>query len=371
MTELWRSLEDVPADFGPTVVTLGNFDGVHRGHQAVLETLVADARAAGHRSVAVTFDPHPRAVHRPDSPPTLITGIEDRIERLAATGLDAVLVVHYTLDFARQSPEEFVRTWFVDGLRAATVVIGHDTTFGWGNAGHAETMRELGEQMGFRVEIVEWAGVANGSERRWSSTWVRELIGAGDVAGAARVLGRPHRLRGEIVHGDALGREIGFPTANLDVYAGMLPAHGVYAGTFTVVDPGPSADAATLVGEPHDGRHQRGGELHRRRDGRECRGAPDRRRGRRPVRRALCARLHRAASRHGDVRVGRGAVRGARRGRRVVPRGPRRPLAGSGPGAEPGRAVPRGARRPLGRLLVGRFPSLSGGFAAETSTSEL
>jgi len=252
MTEVWRSLEDVPVRHGPTVVTLGNFDGVHRGHQAVLETLVADARAAGHTSVAVTFDPHPRAVHRPESPPTLITGIEDRIERLAATGLDAVLVVHYTLEFAHQSPEEFVRTWFVDGLRAATVVIGHDTTFGWGNVGNAATMQELGRALGFDVEIVEWAGVANGSERRWSSTWVRELIEAGDVAGAARVLGRPHRLRGEVVSGDALGREIGFPTANLDVYAGMIPAHGVYAGTFTIVDPGPSADAATLVGEPLD-----------------------------------------------------------------------------------------------------------------------
>ncbi len=249
MTDVWRSLADVPADLGPTVVTLGNFDGVHRGHQAVLETLVADARAAGRRSVAVTFDPHPRAVHRPESPPILITGIEDRIERLGETGLDAVLVVNYTLEFAHQSPEEFVRTWFVDGLRAATVVIGHDTKFGWGNVGNADTMRELGAQMGFAVEIVEWAGVDGGGERRWSSTWVRELIEKGDVAGAARVLGRPHRLRGEVIHGDALGREIGFRTANLDVYAGMIPAQGVYAGTFTIVDPGPSADAATLLGE--------------------------------------------------------------------------------------------------------------------------
>jgi len=248
MTDVWRSLADVPADFGPTVVTLGNFDGVHRGHQAVLSTLVADARAAGRRSVAVTFDPHPLAVHRPESPPTLITGIEDRVERLAATGLDAVLVIHYTLDFAHQTPEEFVRSCFVDGLSAATVVIGHDTTFGWGNVGHADTMRELGAEMGFEVEIVEWAGISSGSDRRWSSTWVRELLEAGDVAGAARILGRPHRLRGEIVRGNELGREIGFPTANLSVYAGMIPAHGVYAGWVTILEPGSSGDAAALGG---------------------------------------------------------------------------------------------------------------------------
>jgi riboflavin kinase/FMN adenylyltransferase len=252
MTAVWRSLAEVPADLGPTVVTLGNFDGVHRGHQAVLETLVADARTAGLRSIAVTFDPHPLAVHRPENPPALITGIDDRIERLAATGLDGVVVIHYTLAFARQTPEEFVRSCFVEGLRAATVVIGHDTTFGWGNVGHADTMRELGAQLGFDVEVVEWAGPANGTDRRWSSTWVRELLAAGDVAGAARVLGRPHRLRGDVVRGDALGRDIGFPTANLAVDAGMIPAHGVYAGRFTIVDPGPHADAAALVGVPLD-----------------------------------------------------------------------------------------------------------------------
>ncbi len=248
MTLVWSSLADVPADFGPTVVTLGNFDGVHRGHQAVLSTLVADARAAGRRSVAVTFDPHPKAVHRPENPPTLITGIEDRVERLAATGLDAVVVIHYTLEFAHQTPEEFVRSCFVEALRAAKVVIGHDTTFGWGNVGHADTMRELGAELGFEVEIVEWVGISNGSDRRWSSTWVRELLDVGDVAGAARILGRPHRLRGEVIAGDARGREIGFPTANLAIYAGMIPAHGVYAGWVTILEPGSSGDATALGG---------------------------------------------------------------------------------------------------------------------------
>lgn len=248
MTLIWRSLADVPADFGPTVVTLGNFDGVHLGHQAVLGRMVADARAAGLRAVAMTFEPHPLAVHQPDQPLQLITGLDDKLERLSATGVDAILVQQYTLDFAAQGPEEFVVTYLLEGLRAATVVIGHDTKFGAGNAGNADTMRELGRRHGFAVETMEWAGAANGTERRWSSTWVRELLGAGDVAGAARVLGRPHRLRGEVIHGDALGRDLGFRTANLDVAAGMIPAHGVYAGWFSVVDPGPSADGARLVG---------------------------------------------------------------------------------------------------------------------------
>jgi riboflavin kinase/FMN adenylyltransferase len=208
----------------------------------------------------VTFDPHPALVHRPRSAPVLITGLEDRLERLAATGLDAVLVQRYTLGFAATGAEQFVRDWLVGGLRAATVVIGHDTKFGTGNEGDARTMRELGDRYGFAVEEVEAAGVehdADGErERPWSSTWVRELLQAGDVAGAARVLGREHRLRGTVVHGDALGREIGFPTANLDVTAGMVPAHGVYAGWLTVLEPpssldptAPSAPLGTLVGQ--------------------------------------------------------------------------------------------------------------------------
>ncbi len=236
MTAVWRSLDEVPADYGPTVVTLGNFDGVHRGHQAVLSTMVSDARDRGQRAVAVTFDPHPLAVHYPDRLLTLITGIADRLDRLCDLALDATLVVEYTLDFAAQTPDEFVKNYFVDGLRAATVVVGKDTKFGANNAGDAQTMRGLGAKYGFEVEVVEEAhGPANGDEREWSSTWIRELLAAGRVADAARVLGRPHRVRGVVVHGNKLGSEIGFPTANIEVTAGMVPAHGVYAGWLMVL----------------------------------------------------------------------------------------------------------------------------------------
>ena len=261
----WTSLAQVPTGFGPSVVTLGNFDGVHRGHRSVLARMVADARSAGARAVVVTFDPHPAQVHRPDEAPPLLTGVEDRLELLAETGLDAVLVLPYTLDFARQTPEEFVSRCLVQCLNARTVVVGRDVRFGWGNAGDLSTMVELGERFGFTVEVIEdqaadpalgaaratdadadadevtraEAGhlrhVAEPRHRRWSSTWVRELLAAGRVAEAADVLGRPHRMRGVVVHGDARGRELGYPTANLSpTSAGMVPADGVYAGWLRV-----------------------------------------------------------------------------------------------------------------------------------------
>lgn len=229
----WWGLEDVPADVGACVVTIGNFDGVHRGHRAVLARTVAAARADGALAVALTFDPHPRHVHAPESAPELLTGLEDRLELLAGTGLDAVLVCTYTLDFARQSPEEFVATYLVDGLRARRVVVGHDVRFGWGNSGDLVTMSELGERFGFAVDVVDDVQGAAGDEpatQRWSSTRVRRMLADGDVRGAAEVLGRPHRVRGKVVHGDARGRDLGFPTANLGGPSGMVPADGVYAG---------------------------------------------------------------------------------------------------------------------------------------------
>ena len=247
--QVWHSLADVPRGLGPAVVTLGNFDGVHRGHQAVLERMVADARRRGEAAIAVTFDPHPKAVHDPAHQPELVTGLADRLERLAATGLDAVLVIEYTLEFAQQTAEEFVRNYLVDGVNAACVVVGHDTRFGRGNAGDVDTMRALGADMGFEVDVVDDACAISESGRRWSSTWVRELLDKGDLVGAADVLGRPHRLRGTVVHGDKLGRQIGFPTANVAVAAGMIPRHGVYAAWLTVLDPRSNADAAPLVGQ--------------------------------------------------------------------------------------------------------------------------
>ncbi|GHS86343.1 riboflavin biosynthesis protein [Actinomycetota bacterium] len=243
----WTDLADVPEGFGPSVVTIGNFDGVHRGHVGVLTRMVSDARAAGAQAVAVTFSPHPQQVHRPESAPPLLTGDVDRLELLEQTGLDAVLMVEYTLEFAQQTAAEFVERYLVHGLHARTVVVGQDVRFGRGNAGDLGTMVELGRRYGFDVEVIQdvapdadddadeatdgAAALADPLRRRWSSTWARELLVAGDVTQAARVLGRPHRMRGVVVHGDARGRELGFPTANLAPDAsGLVPADGVYAG---------------------------------------------------------------------------------------------------------------------------------------------
>ncbi len=230
---VWNSLDEVPTDLPRTVVTLGNFDGVHRGHREVLRRVVELARERDALAVAVTFSPHPRSVHRPDEPHVDILGPQQRAVLLSETGLDALLLQRYTLEFADQSPEEFVLSMFVRGLHAAVVVVGHDVRFGRGNAGDFAEMVRLGEKHGFEVEAVEEHPAELGAEpdRRCSSTWVREALAAGDVAQAAAILGRHHTLDGEVVHGFARGRELGFPTANLAPEAeGMIPADGVYAG---------------------------------------------------------------------------------------------------------------------------------------------
>lgn len=228
--QIWNSMEEVPESFGPCVVTLGNFDGLHLGHQEVLGQVRDEAAKRGARSVALTFDPHPAKVHRPESAPEQIMGLADKLNAMAELGLDAVLVLPYTLDFAAQSAEEFVRNVFVDGLGACAVVIGRDTRFGKGNSGDFSTMVSLGADLGFDVVVVD----DEGHDRRWSSTWVREALRQGDVDTAAQVLGRPHTMSGEVVHGAARGRELGFPTANLSPDAcGIIPEDGVYAGWLT------------------------------------------------------------------------------------------------------------------------------------------
>ncbi|MCX2747460.1 bifunctional riboflavin kinase/FAD synthetase [Arthrobacter sp. MI7-26] len=255
MVHIWNDPTEVPEDFGPSVVTIGNFDGVHRGHQQVLAQLLRTAEQHGARSVVVTFDPHPALVHRPDSAPELIMGLQDKLDALADAGVDAVLVMKYNLALAGMTPEEFVGTVLLDGLHAAHVVVGHDLRFGAGNSGDVGTMQELGRDLGFGVHVVNEFGAEGfpvhddgGTDRRCSSTWVREALAEGDVETAAAVLGRPHRMRGEVVHGAARGRALGFPTANLDHGAtGYVPADGIYAG-WLIDGPGNRWPAAISVG---------------------------------------------------------------------------------------------------------------------------
>jgi len=253
----WNDLDAVPAGYGPSAVTIGNFDGVHRGHQAVLGRLAADARRRGESAVAITFDPHPVAVLYPERAPAQLTGLDERLRMLAATGLDAVLVMEFTRELALWEPEEFVRRVLVEALGARLVVVGRDTRFGRGNSGDVDTLRALGARYGFEVDAIDdlrGADEAHPSGRRWSSTWARELVVAGDVGTAAQVLGRPPRVEGVVVEGDHRGRGLGYPTANLSQEAtGLVPADGVYAGWLvrpqrSEADPDHRLPAAVSIG---------------------------------------------------------------------------------------------------------------------------
>lgn len=233
---LWRALDEIPADLGPTAVAIGNFDGVHRGHRAVLAILEGEASARGLAAVALTFWPHPRHVCVSPGNPTLITGARERAARLADTGLSGVLELPFTWDFAQLSAEDFVRTVLVEGLGMRLIVTGRDARFGRANEGDLATMQELGERFGFDVVVVEPHGEA-GAERV-SSTAIRDLLEIdGDVVTAARMMGEPHVVIDTVRHGYKRGRELGFPTANLGPDPeGMVPRDGVYAGRVTVLE---------------------------------------------------------------------------------------------------------------------------------------
>jgi len=231
----------VPTGYGPSVVAIGNFDGVHRGHRSVLTRLVAEGRARAAKVVAITFDPHPLQVLYPDRAPALITGLGTKLDLMAGTGIDAALVMAFDRELAAMTPREFVEQVLVDTLGVRAAVVGHDIRFGVRNSGDLGTLQGLGKELGFEVVVLDdITGPVHGESpqgRRWSSSWVRELLEAGDVASAADVLGRPHRVVGEVVHGDHRGRGLGFPTANLSPGStGMVPADGVYAGWMVRLD---------------------------------------------------------------------------------------------------------------------------------------
>lgn len=243
--DIFRRLEDIPEDLGQTVVTIGNFDGVHCGHAVVLETLREEALKRGLASLIVTFDPHPRLVHQTDSPVELICGLEQRLGRIAQSGVDAVLVQSYSLAFADQSAEDFVLAYLVGKLRARAVVVGADVRFGRDNSGDLETLTSLGRTHGFDVRVIDEVGEGG----RYSSSTIRRLLEMGDVRAAAEQLGYDHTLTGTVVHGEKRGREMGFPTANLDLEAeGLVPADGVYAGWMTFPSRGLRLPTAISVG---------------------------------------------------------------------------------------------------------------------------
>jgi riboflavin kinase / FMN adenylyltransferase len=229
----WYGLDEVPADWGKSVVTIGVFDGVHRGHQRIVARAAEIGAQRRLPVVAITFDPHPDEVVRPGSHPPFLCAARRRAELLASLGADAVCVIPFTLEFSRLDPDEFVRTVLVDRLHAAAVVVGEDFRFGHKAAGDVPLLAKLGEKYEFSVEGLPL--VADG--RTISSTTIRERIEDGDVAAAARLLGRPHRVEGIVVRGHQRGRALGFPTANLEMPPHTaIPADGVYAGWLARLD---------------------------------------------------------------------------------------------------------------------------------------
>ena len=243
--QIWRSLDEVPSDLGSTVVVIGNFDGVHLGHRHVVARAREIAAERGLTVVAVTFDPHPMAVLRPEHAPTTLTSLEVRAELRGDAGAEAMLAVPFDRGVAAWSPEEFVERVLVSGLHAAGVVVGANFRFGNRAAGDVATLRELGERHGFTAEGIP----LDGGPQVWSSTYVRMSLAAGDVAGAAEALGRPYSVRGVVVEGDKRGRELGYPTANVPTTAlTAVPPDGVYAGWLRRVDTGEVFPAAISVG---------------------------------------------------------------------------------------------------------------------------
>src|SRR4051812_20521777 len=220
------------------------YDGVHRGHQHLISTAVARARALGRPALLLTFDPHPSEVVRPGSHPPILTSSDRKAELVAELGVDAMCVLPFTHEFSKLSPEAFAHTVLVEHLFAAQVVVGRNFTYGHRAAGTVQTLAADGRRFGFGVEGVDLTSVgsapdlAGDGEVTISSTYIRACVAAGDMASAALALGRPHRVDGVVVRGDRRGRELGYPTANVESPPHTaVPADGVYAGHLVLRDP--------------------------------------------------------------------------------------------------------------------------------------
>lgn len=244
----FTSPDQIPHDFGPSAVTIGKFDGMHAGHRAVLDKLLAVAADRSLASAVVTFDRHPLALLRPDLAPASLVSTAQKVELLESTGVDAALVLTFDETVSGQAPEDFVRRTLVEALHARVVLVGSDFRFGLRGAGTVELLEELGAVYGFEVLVID--DICRDGDRRVSSTWIRELLAAGDVEQAATLLGGLPTVRSVVVGGERRGRELGYPTANLDpAVEGFIPADGVYAA-WLVVDGVPYGAAVSVGNNP-------------------------------------------------------------------------------------------------------------------------
>jgi riboflavin kinase/FMN adenylyltransferase len=223
--KVYHSPIEVPGDFGPSVVTIGNFDGVHIGHREIMRSVVRIAKEQGLTPVVLTFDPHPARVLAPDRAPKLIMTVAQRLRRLEQEGIEGVLLLPFSLGFAALSPEEFVEEILARTLKARCVLVGEDFRFGFRQSGNIETLRMVGERFGFELRPVP-AIVGHGE--RISSTRIRALVAAGRVSKACRIMGTPFALEGRVVSGKGVGAKETVPTLNLAPENELLPKTGVY-----------------------------------------------------------------------------------------------------------------------------------------------
>lgn len=245
--QVFAGLESIPPGFGPSAVTIGKFDGLHTGHRVVIEDLLALA-GDDLEPVVVTFDRNPLQLLRPDRSPAPLVGLDQKLELLESVGVGATVVLRFDEALASLEPEAFVDQVLLGPLGMRRLLVGDDFRFGHYGRGDIPLLERMGIERGFSVQVQQQ--VLQGS-RRVSSTWIRELLGAGAIEEAAELLGRPPAVRGEVVHGAHRGRELGFPTANLDQQSdGMIPADGVYAGRLVdrSFDPPVAYAAAISVG---------------------------------------------------------------------------------------------------------------------------
>jgi riboflavin kinase/FMN adenylyltransferase len=252
--EVLRDPSACPRPPAGTAVTIGAYDGVHLGHRAVIAEVRRRAAARGLASAVVTFDRHPASVVRPESAPRLLTDLDQKLELLAATGVDYCLVITFDEARSQEPADEFVREVLAACLAARVVVVGDDFHFGHRRSGNVELLRTMGAELGFEVEGLDLVGVDGrpaDDTGRVSSTRIRHALAAGDLAEANELLGRPYEVRGVVARGDKRGRELGFPTANVSVPGDvLLPADGIYAGWFERSDGSVHPTAISLGRRP-------------------------------------------------------------------------------------------------------------------------
>lgn len=244
MMEVIRGSQNIPESLKGAFVTIGNFDGVHLGHRFIFRRLVEEAHRAGRPAVAISFDPHPKMVLHPELRPFyLISTLEEKSRLLSDLGVDAFILIPFSVEYAGTTAEEFVREILWEKLRIRRILIGHDYTFGRGRKGNEAFLAEAGRRLGFDVEVIEAHCVG---DTVISSTKIREALLAGEVRFAATLLGRPYNLRGPVVSGDHRGAQLGFPTANIDPEKELVPARGVYA--VRVLRQGETLDGVLNIG---------------------------------------------------------------------------------------------------------------------------